>query len=81
MKFFNFNIYIHLINLFAKVLSIINYILNLTILILNMLFLNYFHILPNPLNAKKISLFFGATTCENIKYVVIIFQNVSKKRF
>ena len=46
---------------------------SLTILILKVLFSNYFHALPNTLNAKEVFLFSSAMVCE---YVVIIFQNI-----
>ena len=49
--------------------------LGLIILILNTLFLDCFCTLPNAWNANEMFLFFGAMACEDIKYVVIAFQN------
>ena len=46
---------------------------NLANLILNVSFLDYFHALPNTLNAEKMFVFFDAIAYESIEYIVIIF--------
>ena len=53
--------------------------LNLVILILNISSLDCFCALPSTLNAKSVFLLFGAMARENIKYVVIVFQNIFVK--
>ena len=55
--------------------------LGLTILILNMSFLDHFRALLNTLNAEDVSLFFSAMARESIEYVMIVSQNISVEVF
>ena len=50
---------------------------NLIILILNVSFSNPLCALSDAMNAKNVFLFFSAMACDNVEYVIIIFQNTS----
>ena len=70
-----------MINSFIKILSIVNKHIKFNNLNFEHVVFKSLYILPNALSAEKSYLFFDIMIHEDVKYMIIIFQNISKKFF